>query len=146
MNVPIEKLEPSNSTEDFNGVKNYEKNIAITGLKRNGDESFQQVDSQQKSLNVSLLLNPHADHQEEILQSQDTQVTSVVKHSLLQFALQHFRTEYETLHFFKRKTIKPFLADFTTNPLKTVQKSEWRMIDSMLIWLSGRDIHYKIHC
>lgn len=89
LNVSIDKLE-ANSASPQNGVREEQTN-GVARHKRSEDHQqqskfiHQQSSHQQSSHQQEAIIN----RQEE---SSPTQ-TSVVKHSLLQFALQHFRYE-----------------------------------------------------
>lgn len=88
-NMSIEKTESSSNGHHQNRIEEFELKSPINGVKRNDDSiNYQQNNFVQHKSSIT--------YQESNMQRQEdsspTQ-TSVVKHSLLQFALQHFRYE-----------------------------------------------------
>lgn len=89
MNVSIEKLDASNGSIQ-NGSKDTDQNGHARGKRIDDNVTTQQnKTANHQSLHSHQLQEASMNRQEE---SSPTQ-TSVVKHSLLQFALQHFRYE-----------------------------------------------------
>lgn len=91
LNVSVEKLE-TNNAQSYNGNKDAEQTNGIN-RKRSDENTFHH----QKQFMQQQTGNGHHQQQQEAIinrqeESSPTQ-TSVVKHSLLQFALQHFRYE-----------------------------------------------------
>lgn len=90
LNVSIENLDTSNNGHRQNGSKDLE-HVGMVRQKRSDESVNSQPNKkvQPQSQNVHLQQEVNINRREE---SSPTQ-TSVVKHSLLQFALQHFRYE-----------------------------------------------------
>lgn len=92
LNVSVEKLETNNS-QSYNGNKDAEQTNGVGNRKRSDESTYHH----QKQFMQQQTGNGHHQQQQEAIinrqeESSPTQ-TSVVKHSLLQFALQHFRYE-----------------------------------------------------
>lgn len=99
LNVPIEKLESTASSPQPNIIHHNEKNHVVNNNNLNDDHMLEKND-----LSLSSQQNGYTHHhktsfthqQESMVIRQDetspTQ-TSITKHSLLQFAMQHFRNE-----------------------------------------------------
>lgn len=90
LNVSMEKLEVNNhSMHHHNGVDESESRNITNGKREETVMYHQNNFGQQKSSGMHHQQESNMNRQEE---SSPTQ-TSIVKHSLLQFALQHFRFE-----------------------------------------------------